>query len=573
MKKLRLLLLLLLIVGLFPNMEVLAKTKLAKKYTIGEHEIKDNVGNTYYYSNHKDQMMFGDFEVYFKNKEQYEIKYKGKTYKDTVYFITLEDEVDNIKAKTVVFCIEPDKGAVYVNDTDEQNSAYTKLTDEQKINVDKIVGISTGLFAKTGNYDYLTSGQLLVWEGVGAEIISVPNSLNEEYEKIKKILDKYEILPSFLENQNITLEFNNEKGIYESYLIDTNEIFDDLYLEQFLNFNSKYEIKDGKDKNDIYIFSNQYLEEEEHNLEFNPMPKKDGSKNGINYKTSPIFINSGQDLVAGQSYTQQSQFKINTKQASGSVQFQVCLKSKEGCEPLSGMSYNLFDENNNLIGEATSNAEGIVLFEGLPFGNYYVLENEISQELQSTNKQIPVQITNETLLTLETIEYKAKPGEIVVNKYGGENKEPLKNVEFALYEDINDNGEIDQEDKVIDSQVTNEKGEAVFKKLVPNSYILKQENTADGYISNDFIKHINIKPEQIENIDAGVDQIIATEQEQTIPSIVSPDKGKPDKPNPSFLKGLTSTSNGQKRNVFPLVLLVSLIILIIYKRKTSRCYV
>ncbi len=573
MKKLRLLLLLLLIVGLFPNMEVLAKTKLAKKYTMGKHEIQDNVGNTYYYSNYKDQMMFGDFEVYFKNQEQYEIKYKGKTYKDTVYFITLKDELDKIEAKTVVFCIEPDKGAVYVNDTNEQNSAYTKLTDEQKINVDKVVGISTGLFAKTGNYDYLTSGQLLVWEGVGAEIISVPNSLKEEYEKINKILDKYEILPSFLDNQNITLEFNNEKRIYEAYLIDTNEIFDDLYLEQFLNFNSEYKIKDGEDKNDIYISSNKYLEEEEHNLEFNPMPKEDGSKNGIKYKTSPIFINSGQDLVAGQSYTQQSQFKINTKQTSGSFQFQVCLKSKDSCEPLSGMTYNLFDENNNLIGEAKSNAEGIVLFEGLPFGNYNVLEKDIPIEIQAANKKFPVQITNETLLTLETLEYEEKPGEIVINKYGGENKIPLENVEFALYEDINDNSVVDQEDVLMDSQVTNENGEVVFENLAPSNYIVKQENTADGYISNEFTKYINIKPEQIETIDAGVDQILSEEKEQIIPNTNTPDKKKPDKLNPSFLNGLTSTSNGQKRNLFPLVLLVSLIIFIIYKRKTCRCYV
>lgn len=107
-------------------------------------------------------------KTYYKNEDSWEFIYQGKTIIDTVQFNVLNNQFDDIEAQTVLFCIKILKMAEWIDDSESSNSVYNDLTQEQKKEVSNSVSYATKLFSETGNFDYLSTEQLMVWESLGA---------------------------------------------------------------------------------------------------------------------------------------------------------------------------------------------------------------------------------------------------------------------------------------------------------------------------------------------------------------------------------------------------------------------
>ncbi len=223
----------------------------------GVHKYEDKVGNSYYYRSNADIGNptiggYGNFGNFYKNGEYWEYDFNGEHVKETVHFITLDKDYNSLPAKSILFCIQPLKIAEWIDDNNPNNSSFNSLSKKQQENVSKISSIVISRYSQTGNYDYLASGQLLIWQEVGVKNIKYPSSISKEYNEVNNLVKNYDVVPSFLK-ENLSLTYNDVYGVYDLYLKDNNHVLDAKYKSSLLGTYGNYHIEDG-DQKMIYIF-------------------------------------------------------------------------------------------------------------------------------------------------------------------------------------------------------------------------------------------------------------------------------------------------------------------------------
>lgn len=488
------------------NVPVGTKTKIAQGY----HKKVDDVGNTYYYVNNQDignpiSNGYGNFKTYYKNGKEWSYTVDGKTRKGTMYFITLNEKFNDVAKGSVIFCVQPLQESEWIDDTKPNNSYYNKLSTKVQIKINKIVALATDYFVKTGNFDYLLAGQMLVWEAVGTKFNSYDNSVKFEKDKLTKAVNDYEIIPSFA-NQSIELQYNKQNQRYEKTIYDTNKVLDEKYLTSLVGIYNQIHIENGHGANDLKIWSKQELTNEVLiNGLYNPMPSKPGSKLGIYYNTEPKFVNSGQDLVSGLSYDKIFDFSIKINPAQGKVNLKKCGETLTGsCLPLANVVFGLYDSEDNLLRQKKTNDQGLLSFTNIPLGKYYIKEIKTSKQYEINEQKYFFTITEDNqeinLNHNNYLENKLIKGKVKLTKVGEVNNNdttlyPLAGVEFTIYQDSNKNGTLEakEKDQVVQKLYTNKNGEIISDYLAYGAYIIKETTPLVGYINNGYEESFKIK--------------------------------------------------------------------------------
>ena len=155
-----------------------------------------------------------------------------------------------------------------------------------------------------------------------------------------------------------------------------------------------------------------------------------------------------------------------------------------------GIKFSLYDASNNLVDTLVTNEEGIVVFDDLPVGTYYLSEDN-DQEILGyiiNNEVIKINITDQKEVNIDFYN-KEVTGSIKIIKY----KEvfdqeitlvPGENIEFGLY---------DMSNNLIMKKSTNEEGILIFDNLKPGKYKIKELNNNASYINNDHYIEMEVK--------------------------------------------------------------------------------
>ncbi len=475
----------------------------------GKHKVVDDVGNNYYHVNNSDignptTNGYGDFRVYYKNNKQWKFKYKGETIEETIKFIVLDKEFNGIHKDSIVFCIEPLKIAEWIDNTDESQSAYNKLSEEQQKEINKLVSLGISNFIKTGNFDFLSTTQMLIWEEIGVDFISFDDSLKEEKNTLLQQKNNYDIIPSFLEKeQTYNLTYNEDYGVYDLLLTDENQVLDEKYIDQLIGDYGNYHVQKGQNKNQLYIWNKQ---EDSGSLSlkatYNPLPKTSGYKLGVYYNVKPKFINSGQDLVTGLSYNSNINLNVKLSIAKGKATLKKCIYNKnDECNLQQGIEFSLFTEKGDLIEKKKTDENGYIEFDNLSIGRYYIQETNTLEGYVLDNTKYHfsiikdgdiVNINEGEVITNNLIKgkvdlYKSSDKGLKQCKSLKDNCNEdivyLKGVEFKIYEDKNNNKILDEEELInpVQTLTTNEDGYAISENLYYGNYILKETKTLSGY--------------------------------------------------------------------------------------------
>ena len=162
---------------------------------------------------------------------------------------------------------------------------------------------------------------------------------------------------------------------------------------------------------------------------------------------------------------------------------------------LEGVKFKVLDEKGNTLeeiitnsnGEAMTNSYSIRDFEKISLQEIETLEN---YKLNSEIKTVTLEANQIKTITFENEEKKGKIKVIKVDK--DNNKIKIKGVTFDV---------LDETGKVIDTIVTDEKGEAITKELpIKHKYTLKETKTLDNYVLTEEIKEIILKEDEIKEI-------------------------------------------------------------------------
>ncbi|MES1051623.1 TQXA domain-containing protein [Bacillus thuringiensis] len=191
--------------------------------------------------------------------------------------------------------------------------------------------------------------------------------------------------------------------------------------------------------------------------------------------------------------------EMKNERIKGNVQ--LLKVDQDGKKKLEGAVFTLADAKGNSISEHTTDKNGVIKVENLPFGQYKFIEKTSPSGYILVKEPIPFSI-KENGKTIELIAKNTQAkGTIEITKEDvadGNNK--LPGAEFTIY---------NEQGKEVVKGKTNEQGIAKFEKLPAGKYTYKETLAPQGYVINEetfsfeikhdgeIIKHI-VKDKKIE---------------------------------------------------------------------------
>ena len=152
---------------------------------------------------------------------------------------------------------------------------------------------------------------------------------------------------------------------------------------------------------------------------------------------------------------------------------------------MSGVKFVL-KYNNVIIDEGTTDENGQVVFDNVPLGYKYTIEEDIPVGYVSDKEKTEVDM-NTQIVHIRVNNYLSDiHGSVKVVKTG-EGDQLLSGVQFAIY-DVTD--EKLESPLIID--ITDEKGEIHFDNLSNKEYLIKEVKAKDGYIPSDKVYTANL---------------------------------------------------------------------------------
>lgn len=191
---------------------------------------------------------------------------------------------------------------------------------------------------------------------------------------------------------------------------------------------------------------------------------------------------------------------------------------------LEGVKFNILDENQMIVDTIITDDKGEATSKMLPIDQQYTLQEVSTKENYVLSEETKTVILSENQISEITFENEKKKGQIKVVKVDSQNHEiKIPKVEFHI---------INQKGEVVDTLITDEKGEATSKKLpIDEQYFLQETKTNEKYILSEEVKTITLSENQITDIlfenekIKGTIQVIKTTSEES--EISGIQKGEP----------------------------------------------
>lgn len=160
-------------------------------------------------------------------------------------------------------------------------------------------------------------------------------------------------------------------------------------------------------------------------------------------------------------------------------------------QTLAGVGFTLFDENKAAIASFVTDEKGEIFIDRLPIGKYYLQENSTLENYVLDDRMQEIDLTSKNLQQVLQIENSRYKGSIKVIKTDGDTKQPLKGVEFTLY-----NGSQEK----IGSYKTDKNGEILIEDLALGTYYLQETKTLKGYALEDQMREINLTKDNLDQV-------------------------------------------------------------------------
>ena len=174
---------------------------------------------------------------------------------------------------------------------------------------------------------------------------------------------------------------------------------------------------------------------------------------------------------------------ITTPAASPKVGSIQITKTDDGGNPLSGVSFELYDEYGNLEGSGQTNSSGILTFSNLELGTYYYKETATLPGFILDSSYHTASITENGQVARVTVRNSRGRGSIIVTKIDSETDEPLAGVHFVLK---------DSGGSIVAQGDTESDGRLYFEDMPVGTYTLIETSTLSGYVLDDTPREVTI---------------------------------------------------------------------------------
>src|SRR5699024_3162931 len=152
-------------------------------------------------------------------------------------------------------------------------------------------------------------------------------------------------------------------------------------------------------------------------------------------------------------------------------------------EPLPNTTFQIKDEDGNVVVEGKTNGNGIATFEELPYGKYTYQEIAAPEGYVIDKNPYPFEIKEDGEVIKAEMENRLIEGSIEITKIDADTEESLEGVEFTLY---------DESGKTIAEKQTNGEGIVIFEDLKYGKYTMKETKELPNYNENDTVYEFGV---------------------------------------------------------------------------------
>ncbi|MGY2611809.1 MSCRAMM family protein [Bacillus pretiosus] len=160
---------------------------------------------------------------------------------------------------------------------------------------------------------------------------------------------------------------------------------------------------------------------------------------------------------------------------------------------LKDAKFDVIDKDNNVVATVTTNEKGIAEVKDLPFGDYFV--KEISAPAGYIKVDTPVKVTIDNTNIIEFVmknTKKVENGQFKLLKKDSESGQLLPGAKFDV---------IDKDGNVVETIITDGKGEALSKQLPVGTYTLKEVEAPKGYELSSSLVHVDVAANKTVTVD------------------------------------------------------------------------
>ena len=211
---------------------------------------------------------------------------------------------------------------------------------------------------------------------------------------------------------------------------------------------------------------------------------------------------------------------ITTPSASPKVGSIQITKTDDSSNPLSGVSFELYDEYGNLEGSGQTNSSGILTFSNLELGTYYYKETATLSGYILDSSYHEISVTENGQVARVTVRNSRATGSVVVTKTDSTDGDTLANAHFTL---TNSNGQI------VAQGDTDMDGRVIFEGIPLGTYSLRETVAPNGYV-------LDNSPQQITITAAGQTVYATIENDPAVATLVI---NKTDADSGAALSGVT----------------------------------
>ncbi len=414
-----------------------------------------------------------------------------------------------------VFCINPGYDTLNIaQKVDADQISYGKFSAKSKTYLGRVSAIAKQLYADSGNDDYIYAGQLLMWEYISEHELDVvgnpmqswnplymeswtirnAKTYKSEIAEIEQDEQDYDLIPSFMGTtsnpKEHTLIYNTSTKKFELTLTDENGVWDSRYAK-YGTF-GHYQLSNPSGKNNLKITTTKE--------DLNPST---GYKLTYKLGSSNQYYDAGQDLVilGGDEVAASMKFKTEREPLGGFILKKV---DEETSQPLAGVEYSLYDDNQKLVAKYVTDKNGLINSgKTLKAGHYNLVETKALEGYVLPNGKVSsvtikadyIQDYSNNAKTNRKIK-----GGFELTKIGSDvngEEQPLKNVEFTV-------SSVD-DDSFVRKYYTDQNGliKTAADELEYGTYTIKETGKIDGYVG-EFEQQFTVEEDgQIISLNAG----------------------------------------------------------------------
>ncbi|MBE4939841.1 SpaA isopeptide-forming pilin-related protein [Bacillus thuringiensis] len=160
---------------------------------------------------------------------------------------------------------------------------------------------------------------------------------------------------------------------------------------------------------------------------------------------------------------------------------------------LKDAKFDVIDKYNNVVATVTTNEKGIAEVKDLPLGDYFVKEINAPEGYIKVDTPVKVTIDNTNVIELVMKNTrKVENGQFKLLKKDSESGQLLPGAKFDV---------IDKDGKVVETIVTDDKGEALSKQLPVGSYTLKEVEAPKGYELSSSSVSVDVEANKVVTVD------------------------------------------------------------------------